>query len=308
MLPKEIQDKRILISVLNWGMGHVSRCIGLINELLSQRNTLIIAGDPDQIKIFKEYFPKIQFIQHDGYPFKFSKSGNFSLTLLKQSGALNRRRNLEQREVESYVDEFNIDFVLSDHRYGFYSKIATSIFITHQLNLPIRKHEILVDQLHLKLMKNFDEIWVMDYADNRLAGKLSKLRKGVVLSYIGPYSRFSIYDDYVEKNESTVLIASGPLIYAQEFIDECLSILDSTNTIVIAPKEINMSEKFVHISTSWLEQDKFIRQATKIISKSGYTTIMDLDCLKIEHQLLPTKGQREQEYLKKTHSNQKRLL
>ncbi|MGY8926702.1 MAG: hypothetical protein ACKVJC_05350 [Flavobacteriales bacterium] len=308
MLPEEIHNKRILISVLNWGMGHVSRCIGLINELVNQKNTLFIAGSSDQIIVFKEYFPTIQFIKHEGYPFKFSHAGNFSLNLLKQSGELKKRKNLEQQEVEAYVNKFGIDCILSDHRYGFFSDTTHSIFITHQLNLPVRKPEFLVDQLHLKLMKKFDEVWVMDYANNRLAGKLSKVRKGVSLSYIGPYSRFSIYDKDSLKVGHTVVISSGPLIYAQQFLDQCLLKLDNENTIVVAPKEMNISQDFTHISESWGEQDKVIMAAKKIVSKSGYSTIMDLDYLKTEHQLYTTKGQREQEYLYKVHSNGKKLL
>ena len=222
--------------------------------------------------------------------------------------AVKNRKNLEQQEVEAYVNKFGIDCILSDHRYGFFSDTTHSIFITHQLNLPVRKLEFLVDQLHLKLMKKFDEVWVMDYANNRLAGKLSKVRKGVSLSYIGPYSRFSIYDKDSLKVGHTVVISSGPLIYAQQFLDQCLLKLDNENTIVVAPKEMNISQDFTHISESWGEQDKVIMAAKKIVSKSGYSTIMDLDYLKTEHQLYTTKGQREQEYLYKVHSNGKKLL
>ena len=52
----EVQNKKILFSCLNWGMGHVSRSIGLIHSLIKQNNTVIIAGESDQLKIFKTYF------------------------------------------------------------------------------------------------------------------------------------------------------------------------------------------------------------------------------------------------------------
>jgi hypothetical protein len=51
MLPSEIQNKRVLISPLNWGMGHVSRCIGLVNQLISQENSIYIACDEEQQQI-----------------------------------------------------------------------------------------------------------------------------------------------------------------------------------------------------------------------------------------------------------------
>ncbi len=81
MQPSQIKNKRILIAPLNWGYGHVARCIALIRELQANENEVLIAADRAQQKIFSCYFPNITMIDHMGYPFKFSMLGNFSLDL-----------------------------------------------------------------------------------------------------------------------------------------------------------------------------------------------------------------------------------
>ena len=68
----DVREKKILISCLNWGMGHVSRCIGLIQKLEKQGNTCVVAGNEAQLAVFKTYFPLIETINHEGYPFNFS--------------------------------------------------------------------------------------------------------------------------------------------------------------------------------------------------------------------------------------------
>lgn len=299
MLPNEIIEKRILISVLNWGMGHVSRSIGLINQLLEQKNVVVIACSIEQEEIFKQYFDTVEFIRHDGYPFTFGGKGNFAWDLFKGLIKLKKRMKREQKEVEAMIAKYSIDLVLSDHRYGFYSPIVPSYFITHQFNLPVPWYQRNADRLHKKLMSKFDLVWIMDYPDSRLAGKLSQTKNSGRLKYIGPYSRFSLYpkNQFSEKDK-TVLIASGPKVYAQELIETYFTEHKSKSIVVICSEDITVPIDTEKISGNWKIQDEYILSAKKIISRSGYSTIMDLEVLNCDAQLIPTPGQVEQVYLK----------
>lgn len=298
MLPEEIIEKRILISVLNWGMGHVSRSIGLIQQLLKQENKVIIACSFEQEKIYRQYFESVDYVSHEGYPFKFDGKGKFGNDLMKQFSPLKKRLLKEIEEVDLLIEKYKIDFVISDHRYGFRTQKIPSIFITHQYNLPIKWYEFTVDLIHKKLMKKFDEIWIMDYKDSKLAGKLSKSNNEMKVSYIGPYSRFSLYgrDNYLAKYDN-VLIASGPRIYAQGLVDDYFSNNSIKEVIVICEQEIKLPEGVIRISDDWKSQDQYILSTLKLTSRSGYSTIMDLEFLKCESELIPTPGQVEQEYL-----------
>lgn len=295
--PEDLRAKRILISPLNWGMGHVSRCIGMIHQLREQGNEVYIACDLSQRAVFEEYFSDVFFISHDGYPFHFGGKGNFGWDLLRQSNALRKRMKRENLEVEKMVSEHSIDFVISDHRYGFISSNVPSIFMTHQVNLPVKWYESGVGRLHQKLMKRFQFIWVLDDEKSTLAGKLSQNcpENGC---YIGVYSRFSVYSDVVEKSIDEVLVVSGPEVYAEELIHHFLEQKDRiVNLTIVHSTSVQLPEGIHAFSGSWKEKDAVIRKAKTIVSRSGYSTLMDCEVLGAKGVFIPTKGQAEQEYL-----------
>ena len=126
---------------------------------------------------------------------------------------------------------------------------------------------------------------------------MSKNKKGLSVDFIGPYSRFMYQTNKVNQNGGDVLVASGPLIYAKQFIEERLPFLKKEETQVIASNSIQIPNEWERISCNWKEQDRVILNASKIISRSGYSTIMDLHFLQKPFEMYPTKGQAEQEYL-----------
>ena len=293
-----VKNKRVLISPLNWGMGHVSRCIGLIHRLEKQSNTVVIACNNEQKAILSLYFPQNTFIEHEGYPFKFSGKGRFGLDLIKSSNKLKVRHKCELIETERMVKEHRIDIVVSDHRYGLRSEIVPSVFVTHQVQLPVKWFEIGAQLLHKSLLKKFDCVWVLDYRDHRLAGNLSKNNASFTVDYLGAVSRFEAYDKFEGEKSNSVVIVSGPSVYGQQFIDG-LSPDDETSKLyrVIAKKDINIPLRFARLEGNWLEKDKEILKAKRIISRTGYSTIMDINYLQCDGELTATPGQREQEYL-----------
>lgn len=303
VIPTELKNKRILISPLNWGMGHVSRCIPLIDQFLKNGNTVFVAGESFQQAILRQYFPDLTFIDLEGYPFKFGSQGNFALDLAKQFFPLKKRLKKELEEVDYLVDLHKIDVVISDHRYGFRSKNAFSIILSHQLNLPARKFEGLIQKMHYDFLHQFDEIWVPDTERSEYAGELSVNKQGFKAHYIGCLSRFSLYNKISEKTIDEVIIVSGPLVYAKKYLGEQLAIerTDTHKVVLIAPKQLIADLHHDHVtlqsSENWLDCDQYILRAKKIISRCGYSTLMDLIELKVPFSITPTPGQREQEYL-----------
>lgn len=250
--------------------------------------------------MFKEYFPSAVFVDHSGYPFEFKGNGNFRIDLLSNAGAHFNRLREEHKEVEELVKIHRPDIVISDHRYGFHSDDLPSVFITHQVNLPTKWFEAGVNRNHQKRMSKFDHIWVMDYADNRLAGDLSKDNGEVVLEFIGPYSRFAFYDALPSKTVETTLIASGPSVYAQQLVDHVMK--GQRIEKVVCADQIELLDESKRVRGGWRLKDEVIMRSERIISRSGYSTIMDVEFLKLEASFYPTKGQTEQEYLHKLHA------
>ena len=210
MLPSDIRAKRILLSPLNWGMGHVARCIPLIDLFLKNDNTVFVAGDHSQFNILRQYCPEIIELKHDGYPFQFSEHTDFRWSLLKQLPPLTQRWKRERNEVEQFCSDYHIDLVISDHRYGFRSNKAYSIFLTHQVQLPLRWYEGIAKRLHLNWMRRFNEVWIVDDKQLNYAGKLSRSDKTLSTTYLGILSRFQLYPERTNASDGTVIIVSGP--------------------------------------------------------------------------------------------------
>lgn len=301
MKPEEIKNKRILFSVLNWGMGHVARSISIIHQLNKQNNSVIIACSEVQKKIFLDYFPDINYIQHKDYPFSFKGKGNFTLDLFLSFPSLNRRLKKEKKEVNHLIKKHDIEICISDHRYGFQAKECTSIFITHQLNLPLPFLNKFINVLHHQLIKKFNYIWVLDTENSLYAGKLSVNKKFNNICYIGIQSRFNLYSK-IEKSIEKVVIISGPEPYAEQFFQSERKKAENSKeeVFIITPKYYSYSDKkniIIQLSNDWKKCDEIILKAKKIVSRSGYSTLMDLVYLACEKELIPTPGQYEQAYL-----------
>lgn len=272
----------------------MSRSIGLIRLLIDQGNTVLLAGEQSDKEIIHSYFPSIEFIALAGYPFQFSGRGNFTSDLWKTRKALNNFIREEQKTVEQLVVKHGISLVVSDHRYGFRSTIIPSIFVTHQVQLPLKWWQKPAQLIHRNLISNFDHVWIMDDVQSTLAGKLSRntLKNA---SFIGHFSRF---DERENTKEITLGIVNGPAPYNQQLLDK----LVKNPHIDFIISTIPNADKRVIQARNWLEVDSYFYRAKKIYGYAGYSTIMDLKKLKIAGDLSATPGQAEQVYLTHFHS------
>ena len=301
MLPSDIRAKRILLSPLNWGMGHVARCIPLIDLFLKNDNTVFVAGDQIQLNILKQYCPEIIELKHDGYPFEFAEHTDFRYSLLKQLPQLTQRWKRERNEVERFCIDYNMDLVISDHRYGFRSNSTHSIFLTHQVHLPLRWYEGLAQRLHSNWIRRFNEVWIADDKQLNYAGKLSRSDKTLLTTHVGILSRFQLYPERTNPSGGTVIIVSGPKAFAMKFAREQERFFANQEVTMIISTELSelKFESNIKIipASDWKYCDQLILNASKIVSRSGYSTLMDLVHLKIPFSITPTPGQSEQEYL-----------
>jgi hypothetical protein len=74
-LPGKITGKpRILVVPLDWGLGHATRCIPLIRELLYQGAEPWLAGEGAQEELLKAEFPQLPFLHLPGYRIPLCKN------------------------------------------------------------------------------------------------------------------------------------------------------------------------------------------------------------------------------------------
>ena len=307
MQAQEIKNKRVLISPLNWGYGHLSRCISIIDILLKNNNVVVVAGKKSDFTILREYFSnEINYIQHTPYPFIFNSSGFRISDFIRSLIPLIKCYKQELKTVSLLVEEHKINVVISDHRYGFRTAKCSSIFITHQCNLPIHRIAWPIQLFHRFLIKKFNEVWIMDDKKKRLAGKLSE-SLGPMCHYIGIHSRFAdSINSERKKDIEGILLVSGPIEFSPALVShfrdtfneikEPKYIVGSSELLSILPLEFS---NYFKPNNLWRETDDLLLRTKLILSYCGYSTLMDLELLECKAILIATEGQSEQIYLAK---------
>ncbi len=300
--------KRILIAPLNWGLGHATRCIPIINALIKCGFEPIIASDGNALLLLQKEFPGLSSIELPSYHITYAKSGKlFKLKLLKDSPKLIKAIKAEKKVLNEVIENNTISGVISDNRLGVYSKKIPSVFITHQLNVLSGNTTWLSTKMHQKFIHKFDVCWVPD-SDNsiNLSGKLGHADTlKIPKKYIGPLSRFKRRNLNIE-NDILVLL-SGPEPQRTLLEEKLLIELKNYKGTVVFVQGVLEKKQTIksmgnmviyNFMTSEL-LEKTINKSALVIARSGYTTIMDLAKLNKKAFFIPTPGQFEQEYLAK---------
>lgn len=305
---------RILVAPLDWGLGHTTRCIPVIKELLAQNFEVLAAGDHQQERLLRAEFPGLPFLPLKGYEIRYSKK-NLALKLISQIPKIIFRIHQEHRWLQKAVVADHIDAVISDNRFGLYHKKIPTVFITHQLQIKSKlgsASEKILLSWNYHHVDRFTECWVPDSdGQDNLAGELSHptVLPRVPVTYIGLLSRFQTGEQFPESAKvqggHLLFILSGPepqRTLLEDKIIEDVSHYPGTATIIRGlPSSLStipstgMIKVFNHLSADELGQE--IGKAELVISRCGYSTVMDLVAMQKKAILIPTPGQTEQEYL-----------
>ena len=129
------RKKRILVAPLDWGIGHATRCIPIINALQAHEFEVVIAADGRPLHLLKNEFPNLEFIRFSGYHIKYSSYLPMGLSMLLQTPKILINIRKEHKLLAQIIDDYNIDGVISDNRFGLYNNKVPTVFITHQLQI-----------------------------------------------------------------------------------------------------------------------------------------------------------------------------
>ena len=302
-------SKNVLIAPLNWGLGHASRCVPIIKQQLTENNNVIIASDGESLSFLRKEFPNLEYEILPSYTINYPTNKNLIWHLLKMSSRILKTIDKENKVLDTLVDKYNLDLIISDNRFGMYHKGVFSVYITHQTNIQAGKFSRIANKVHNYYMKRFNEVWIPDYSKETnlsLAGELSIYKGGLISKYIGPLSRFKKNDLNKTKGEILVII-SGPepqRTIFEEIINKQVETVKEEVVIVrgVVEGEIKVSKNNNVTTYNYLLSDDIeqkINDSNLVISRSGYSTIMDLYTLGKKAFFVPTPGQTEQEYLAK---------
>jgi len=310
---------KILICPLNWGLGHATRCVPIIRQLLVEDHEPVIVADGFPMSFLQKEFPTLRFIEFSSYSVYYAAGKSQVGAMLFNlpniiSGIIKEHiwlRNLLRTE--------HFDRVISDNRFGMWNKRVYSVYITHQLMVKMPEGlkflEPFVHRLHKAFISRYDECWIPDRAENGgLAGDLAhKYPLPINARFIGTLSRFQ-WSENLHSNldyeivgvlsgvEPTRTIFEERLIQKFHGMPERVLLVQGKPKTEKVEKQIDNILLVSHLSDT--EMSAVLLGARKIICRSGYSGIMDLDALKCLHkaELIPTPGQTEQEYLAEIHS------
>jgi UDP-N-acetylglucosamine transferase subunit ALG13 len=209
------------------------------------------------------------------------------------------------------------DLIVSDNRLGFFHFKTPSVFITHQLNLqtPYGWSTRLLQWMQYRWFKLFYAmVWVPDMeGDQNLSGILGnpKRKPSLRVWYMNCLSRLKAYASVpVDGQQPTHLflgIVSGPepqrSIFQEVLWEEGNQLQQPFKLIAgTADQPNNHAVSAAGSIVPHLDGPdmvKAIENTKYIVSRGGYTSLMELIPFNKSLILVPTPGQTEQEYLAK---------
>ena len=303
-----MKKKRILITLLDWGLGHATRCIPVIQAFQERDCEVCIATSGPALLLLRKEFPLLKYFELVSYDVRYSKNMSVVASIFWQLSKIRNAIAREHDQLKKILDENNFDLVVSDNRYGCWSTRVKSIFICHQLNLPMPTgfgwFRPFANYFHNRLIKKFHQVWIPDLPGGAgLSGDMVATNEPS--TYLGTLSRFKKFP--AELKYDVAVILSGPepqrTIFEEIIRKQLLQI--SLRVILVRgviENEIAWKQDSTILVVNFLDShqlEQVMNQSGIIVSRSGYSTIMDLAALGKRCILIPTPGQTEQEYLAK---------
>lgn len=303
----------VLVSPLNWGLGHSTRDMPIIKELLDHDHEVTVASSGNALALLRKEFPQCHFIHYRDYPVPYSTTRFFLPKFTAYIPLMIKALAEEKRNLNKMLYRDRYDMIISDNRLGVYSKNIPSFFITHQLRFSVPRYlypvEILTLFVNGYFHHKYDGVIVPDNppGPNTLSGKLSrsflKITNGITY-YSGILCSTSKME--IQEDLDFLIIISGPepqRTKLEEIMLPQITDLPGEKIVLLGSPQNNTSKKLDDTTTvesyvSTKKKVELMNRAKFVVSRSGYTTMMEMAELEKKHGFfIPTPGQTEQEYL-----------
>ena len=309
-----INGKNILFAISSLGFGHASRALPTI-KYFARNNKIFIISFSEALMLLKSELEGLGCTFHEYKDYPLSKRGKGLMFFVYGIIGLIKTFSIMKKEhilTEDFVSKNNIDFIITDCRYGCYSYKVPSFIVAHQISFSFPKAlkfiKILSDAFNYQHFKRFTKVFVPDFegVHKNLSGELShnKLAEKLQAEYVGILSSLSKLK--IEKDIDYLFINSGFLkeyldSFFQRFMDEAKKL---PGVKVLVKGDMTKDEHYfednnieIYSYATGDLRNVLLNRAKVIISRSGYSTVMDLVEIDGIGILIPTPTQTEQEYL-----------
>ncbi|VVB72674.1 Glycosyl transferase family 1 [uncultured archaeon] len=312
----------VFLSPLNWGLGHSTRDIPIIQELLNRGHEVTIGTSGNALALLKRECPECNFLLFKDYPAPYSASRFFLPKFVASIPILLRALARERKKLDQILSMNRFDLIISDNRMGVYSHKIPSYFITHQLRFSLPSYlypfEMLTIPVNSFFHIKYDGVIVPDISPNgssqNLSGKLCRSNLDVTnqrVYYAGILT--STKKISVEEDLDHLVIVSGPepqRTKLEEIVLKQVQKLPGEKVVLLGSPQREIHKKLdghttVHSYVSTDDKVELMNRAQFVTARSGYTTMMEMAELDKKHGLFtPTPGQTEQEYLSRYYARQ----
>lgn len=306
------KSKQILVAPLNLGIGYATRCTPIINALLSQGHTPILASDGCALDFLRKEFPKLACFELPSYNIcHYEKERSHKQKIVWDSPRILKAITKEKRATKKLVKTLQLDGIISDTRLGVYDKNVPCVFITHQLNVLAGNTNWFTSKIYRTIIKKFTECWIPDTNKKpNLSGKLGHSKSvNLPIKYIGVLSPLEKTKTATTYDLMVLLSGSEPQrSHLETKILEELKLFSGRVIFVrgvqepIQKSKTLITEKAIINYYNFMkskELQKVLNESKIVLSQSGYTTLLDLAKLEKKAYFIPTPGHYEQKYLAK---------
>ena len=300
---------KIAFGICALGIGHVTRSLPIITGLLKEGHEIVVISHGRALSVIKKKFPTLKFYDINDYPVIYTeKAFQFIPYFLANSHKIIHSM-LETHRLFLDIDaRENFDLIISDSRYDVFNRLKPSFIILHQLRIMLKLALLRGGTMFYNhyMTKFFKKIIVPDFPTDGLSGALSHNLRFIAperIEYVGPLSSFRHKGS---KRDIDLLVSiSGPEPQRSIFENKIMNeISDIKGNIVIT---LGRPEKDIHTIGNtkiysyldFKEREDIMNRSKLVISRSGYSTIMDLYTIGGKAMFIPTPGQPEQLYLAK---------
>ena len=301
----------IIYSICSWGFGHATRSLPVLRKLIKEDHTITVISHGGTLTLLKkELGDNVTYQDIPDYPILISKNTQqFLAKSLIYWPYFIKRMQDGLHQLKKILQHTPCDRIISDGRYDMYNRSIPSFFISHQMRimnpLRLKLFERGSETFNLFFFKRFQDIIIPDYKENDLTGELSHNLEKIDekrLHYVGLLSDFTKKD--LKKDIDYFFSISGPepqRTYLEQTIMHQIKDINGNVVVTLGKAEDNNIPTQDNIKIyPYLpkeQREDILNRSNLVISRSGYSTIMDLAVIGIKALMIPTPGQIEQQYL-----------
>ena len=85
-----MSKNKILVAPLDWGLGHATRCVPVIKQLLEKDFEVLLGGSGISGQLLQMEFPQLHYEEIPGYDVTYSTRLPMSIAMLRQAPGILR--------------------------------------------------------------------------------------------------------------------------------------------------------------------------------------------------------------------------